>query len=120
MSASLTWINPGRLVRIQFAGEVTQADLAALREQLRAALANVDGKVDYLLDVQTVTAFPETLLRILLDKHGVARSTKTGRFLVVGANADVRLILESAALALRLELHHFDDAESALAFAVEL
>ena len=120
MAISVTWINPGRLLRIQLAGAITQADLAALREQLQAALTDVSGKLDYLLDMQAVTEFPETMLRILLDKRGLARSPKTGRFLVVGANPEMRLILEAAALALRLELRHFDDEESALAFAVEL
>lgn len=119
MAIALAWINPGRLMRIQMAGAITQADFVVLRQPLQQALVDVDGKVDYLLDMQAVTAFPESLLRILLGKQGLARSLKTGRFLVVGANADARLVLESAALALRLELRHFDDMESALAFAAE-
>ncbi len=119
MPASISWINPGRILRIKLEGDISESDLAALRSQIKATLDKSSARVDYVLNVAHLTAFPETVLRFILNKQGMLRSSKTGRMAVVGANPQQRLVLESAALALRLSIAYVDTERDALAFIAE-
>src|SRR5947207_787999 len=119
MPASVSWINPGRIMRIKLEGNVSETELAALRPQVKAALDKSSARVDYVLDVAQLTAFPETALRFILNKQGMLRSAKTGRIAVIGADPQQRLVLESAALALRLAIAYVDTERDALAFIAE-
>ena len=119
MPASVSWINPGRILRIKLEGDVTENDLIALRPQIKAALDKSRVRLDYVLDVAHLTAFPETVLRFILNKQGMLRSPKTGRMAVVGADPQQRLLLGSAALALRLAIAYVETERDALAFIAE-
>ncbi len=123
MGFTVNWLNPGRLLRIRVEGTTTDDDLAQLREQVRHALAETPERLDYLLDLGQ-SAPPghasDRVLRFLLDKYGFLRSPKTGRLFVIQASDNQRLILNSVALALRLEVFFFDDEASALKFVAEL
>jgi hypothetical protein len=119
MPASISWINPGRIIRIKLEGDVTESDLVSFRPQLKAALDKSSTRLDYVLDVSQLTSFPETVLRFILNKQGMLRSPKTGRIAVIGAAPEQRLVLESAALALRLAIAYVDTERDALAFIAE-
>ena len=119
MPASLSWISPGRIVRIKLDGNVTESDLACMRSQVKDALGKSSARLDYVLDVSQLSEFPETVLRFILNKQGMLRNPKTGRMAVVGAKPPQRLVLDSAALALRLEIGYVENERDALAFIAE-
>jgi SpoIIAA-like len=119
MPASISWINPGRIIRIKLEGDVTDSDLVSFRPQLKAALDKSSTRLDYVLDVSQLTSFPETVLRFILNKQGTLRSPKTGRIAVIGVSPQQRLVLESAALALRLAIAYVETERDALAFIAE-
>jgi hypothetical protein len=106
-------------LRLELAGEVSVDDLVVLRGKVKAALASSTPRVDYVFYVPELSAFPPEGLRMILDKRGLLRSAKTGRLAVIGASDGARLVLESAALALRLSIGYFEDEREALAFIAE-
>jgi hypothetical protein len=122
MGFTVSWINPGRLIRIRAEAPLTPDDFAEFRQRVQKALAETPEKLDYIFDLSSAPPLkaPEQALRTLLDKHGVLRNTKTGRLFITGANEDQQLLFSSVALALRLEILFFEAETDALKYVAEL
>jgi hypothetical protein len=121
MGFSVSWINPGRLLRIRANKNFTENNYPELRDQVQKALIEAPDKVDYIFDLSAIpqVASPERTLRFMLEKHGVLRRPKTGRLLICGATEEQQLVFSSVGLALRLEIFFFEDEPAALKFVAE-
>jgi hypothetical protein len=114
-----SWITPGHIIRLTFAGNVTADDLATSRSELASALAETHTRLDYVLDLSELEQVTDKVLRFILSKDGSLRSIKTGCLAVVGGTDAQRLIVGSAALALHINIGYFDDDYAALEFIAE-
>jgi hypothetical protein len=122
MGFKVSWINPGRLMRIRAEAPLTQSDFLELRQQMQKALSEAPNKLDFMLDLTSAppSDTPEQSLRFMLERRGALRNSKTGRLLIVAAGEDRRLLFSSVALALRLEVFFFETESTALKFVAEL
>lgn len=119
MPISASWVTPGHIIRLTFTENVNINDLASMRDELTAILAEVPFRLDYVLDLRGLEQVTDKVLQFILSKNGSLRSVKTGCIAVLGGTEAQRLILASAALALHLTIGYFDDEYEALQFIAE-
>jgi hypothetical protein len=116
---SVSWITPGRIIRLTLSGNVTLEELAGMRDEVSVALTETSVRLDYILDLRDLEQVTDKVLHFILSKHGSLRNVKTGCLAVIGGTDQQRLILASATLALHVAIGYFEDDYGALEFISE-